>query len=143
MPGFGTAKWIKDVGGEQTHAYLSIWCKSMERVRGALSPEQETNERQMECLSSEGCKSRSKICKTGGDKWRGPYSGYYACVRVTAWWHSTLPALRGKEVASFHRRQNKILSAAHFASRSGCTQTGEGALMVFRPSGPMARVDQG
>ena len=68
MPGFGTGKWIKDVGGEQTHAYLSIWCKSMERVRGALSPEQETNERQMECLSEEGCKSRSKICKTGGDK---------------------------------------------------------------------------
>ena len=32
MPGFGTGKWIKDVGGEQTHAYLSIWCKSMERV---------------------------------------------------------------------------------------------------------------
>ena len=32
------------------------------------SPEQETNERQMECLSEEGCKSRSKICKTGGDK---------------------------------------------------------------------------
>ena len=32
MPGFGTGKWIKGVGGEQTHAYLSICCKSMERV---------------------------------------------------------------------------------------------------------------
>ena len=127
----------RNVGGQLMHICPSGCCP------GGWSPEQETNERQMECLSSEGCKSRSKICKTGGDKWRGPYSEYYACVRVTAWWHSTLPALRGKEVASFHRRQNKILSAAHFASRSGCTQTGEGALMVFRPSGPMARVGWG
>ena len=127
----------------RTNSCIFVHLVQVDGAGGALSPEQETNERQMECLSSEGCKSRSKICKTGGDKWRGPYSGYYACVRVTAWWHSTLPALRGKEVASFHRRQNKILSAAHFASRSGCTQTGEGALMVFRPSGPMARVDQG
>ena len=127
----------------RTNSCIFVHLVQVDGAGGALSPEQETNERQMECLSSEGCKSRSKICKTGGDKWRGPYSGYYARVRVTAWWHSTLPALRGKEVASFHRRQNKILSAAHFASRSGCTQTGEGALMVFRPSGPMARVDQG
>ena len=127
----------------RTNSCIFVHLVQVDGAGGALSPEQETNERQMECLSSEGCKSRSKICKTGGDKWRGPYSEYYACVRVTAWWHSTLPALRGKEVASFHRRQNKILSAAHFASRSGCTQTGEGALMVFRPSGPMARVDQG
>ena len=127
----------------RTNSCIFVHLVQADGAGGALSPEQETNERQMECLSSEGCKSRSKICKTGGDKWRGPYSEYYACVRVTAWWHSTLPALRGKEVASFHRRQNKILSAAHFASRSGCTQTGEGALMVFRPSGPMARVDQG
>ena len=127
----------------RTNSCIFVHLLQVDGAGGALSPEQETNERQMECLSSEGCKSRSKICKTGGDKWRGPYSEYYACVRVTAWWHSTLPALRGKEVASFHRRQNKILSAAHFASRSGCTQTGEGALMVFRPSGPMARVDQG
>ena len=127
----------------RTNSCIFVHLVQVDGAGGALSPEQETNERQMECLSSEGCKSRSKICKTGGDKWRGPYSEYYARVRVTAWWHSTLPALRGKEVASFHRRQNKILSAAHFASRSGCTQTGEGALMVFRPSGPMARVDQG
>ena len=127
----------------RTNSCIFVHLVQVDGAGGALSPEQETNERQMECLSSEGCKSRSKICKTGGDKWRGPYSGYYACVRVTAWWHSTLPALRGKEVASFHRRQNKILSAAHFASRSGCTQTGEGALMVFRPSGPMARVGWG
>ena len=127
----------------RTNSCIFVHLLQVDGAGGALSPEQETNERQMECLSSEGCKSRSKICKTGGDKWRGPYSEYYARVRVTAWWHSTLPALRGKEVASFHRRQNKILSAAHFASRSGCTQTGEGALMVFRPSGPMARVDQG
>ena len=47
--------------------------------------------------------------------------------------------LATKEVASFHRHQNKMLRAAHFAW-SGCTQTGEGALMVFRPSGPTARV---
>ena len=127
----------------RTNSCIFVHLVQADGAGGALSPEQETNERQMECLSSEGCKSRSKICKTGGDKWRGPYSEYYACVRVTAWWHSTLPALRGKEVASFHRRQNKILSAAHFASRSGCTQTGEGALMVFRPSGPMARVGWG
>ena len=127
----------------RTNSCIFVHLVQVDGAAGALSPEQETNERQMECLSSEGCKSRSKICKTGGDKWRGPYSEYYACVRVTAWWHSTLPALRGKEVASFHRRQNKILSAAHFASRSGCTQTGEGALMVFRPSGPMARVGWG
>ena len=36
-------------------------------------------------------------------------------------------------------RQNKILRAGHFAW-SGCTQTGGWALMVFRPSGPTARV---
>ena len=37
-------------------------------VQTEWSPEQETNPRQMECLSEGGCKSRSKICKTGGDK---------------------------------------------------------------------------
>ena len=64
MPGKAALrKRIKDVGGQQTHAYLSKWCSGVE-----WSPEQETNERQMECLSEEGCKSRSKICKTGGDK---------------------------------------------------------------------------
>ena len=43
-------------------------CPSGGCCPGGWSPEQETNERQMECLSEEGCKSRSKICKTGGDK---------------------------------------------------------------------------
>ena len=49
--------------------------------------------------------------------------------------HALLPPRKWHHFA----RQNKILRAAHFAW-SGCTQTGEGALMVFRPSGPTARV---
>ena len=127
----------------RTNSCIFVHLVQVDGAGGALSPEQETNERQMECLSSEGCKSRSKICKTGGDKWRGPYSEYYACVRVTAWWQRSTCFYTGctSPPRKWHHftNQNKMLRAAHFAW-SGCTQTGEGALMVFRPSGPTARV---